>query len=160
MKLFFTTIALVFSLNSLSHGDHSMPGALPVAPHGGALFEVEHKGEGHGNENKDKKEEHHEELYFEGKNVGNTLEFYPLVLDEKNKTFKKEKASDYLIKKIELKYPRSKKEITVKAKTAPDHFVVDLPRMRDRRVVVEIDFKKHGEDHEVKLQIEITNKGK
>lgn len=155
-KLLILTLTLA-SFNSFSHGDHSTPGAIPSAPHGGVLGEVKHSedhGHKHKHEHKEKKNhDNHLEMFFEARVKGEELKLYPLALMNE-KEFVPVSLDKLKMEEVEIELPRSKKSMDLKIQTKGDHFVATLPKFRDRRFILEIEFEKDGQDHEVKIQLE------
>ncbi len=135
MKKHLISIFLIYSSSVMAHGDHSAPGALPFAPHGGKVGTAEHADkdahtskegdhaheEGEEHEGDDSHEEakkknasggHEEsELYFEAvfDAKANQVEIFPLRIEPKspNEFTQKSPSKDFPDLKAQIEFPRS-----------------------------------------------------
>ena len=153
MKKIILVIVLVLSTNSFAHGDHSEPGAIPPAPHGGTVSEAKHhEHHGHNHSHKKSKEK---EVFFEAIYKGKTLKVYPLILDPKTyKTFLSQPVAGFKKTKVVLKDPRKKKEYAVEATPKGNYWEVPMAKIRGRRLIVHVSSQVDGENYKAKIQIE------
>ena len=115
MRLFFQTVLVFIMSTVFAHeGDHSAPGAIPFAPHGGKAVEASAAGKEHSHGHDEKEEHGHDhgkeahndedehghdhkeeksgsskkepslEYFFEATYTNGKLTVYPLALDEEN----------------------------------------------------------------------------
>jgi hypothetical protein len=163
-------ITLLVSLNAYSHGDHSIPGAIPVAPHGGVVSEAthEHNASAHKHEHKNEKshdhvsEHKHEkikvvetEIFFEAKIKNNKVYLYALELKSvKSKTFLTKEISEFKNLYVNLLDPRKNKTYKTNAAPAGDHWEISLSGIKGRRFLVHVAGEFNGEIYKGVVQVE------
>jgi hypothetical protein len=160
-------ITLLVSFNVYSHGDHSIPGAIPVAPHGGVVAEASHKHKESAHTHKhskgsdgDKAHKHEEkqkekEIFFESKMRGSKIYLYALELDPiKSMSFITREISEFKNMRVTLLDPRKKKTYAVKAVAAGDHWELSLSGIRGRRFIVNVITLFENEQYKAKVQVE------
>lgn len=155
MRVLFILI-LVMSSSVFAHKDHSAPGAIPPAPHGGVIKEAIHKHRGshhHDHVKASKKEVFIEGVYKEG-----NIELYPLELEPKEAKFfipiKLDQISEVKIKTIN---PRDKSVLSDNYTLDNDKFLIKLENNKSRRIVVEYSGILNGARYATKVQVEIKN---
>lgn len=183
MKIGLVAILFIYSTGVLAHGDHSAPGALPFAPHGGKVGVAEDE-EGHdehgmrapGEESKEhadheehkegeEKEGAHEEaeLYFEGVFDAKTslLEIYPLTIDPKspNEFALKSPSKDIADLTVKIEFPRSRKTESIALEIKKDdqkgeHWAGKVPANKDIRFYVHLSTVAESEKKIAKIHLE------
>ncbi len=121
LKLITIFITTFFSIDTMAHEGHGIPGALPPAPHGGVVQEVEHLEKHHSAEDghDHSKEKHAEEveLFFEAVYKNKEIIVYPLTFLKNDtssfQTLSAKKELSEVALKVEL--PRAKKFESLKA---------------------------------------------
>lgn len=152
MKLLIIFLLLAQSIFVLAHGDHATPGAIPPAPHGGALQEAKHK---HNHAKHDHKEASKREIFFEAKLDGKELKIYPLEIEPKeSKTFLPIKTDDFTNVKIVVMDARKNKEIESKWYREKDYWPADFSNMKGRRFKIHISADLSGALFKATMQIE------
>lgn len=140
---------ITFSLTILAHEGHDIPGALPIAPHGGVLKEAHHihKGSHHHHGKAIKRE-----IFFEGKYENNKIYIYPLELEgEMFTSLKVAEMSDIKIKVID---GRSRKEISGNLEPQGKSWVFTLKKTRARRFLIKIDVLYKKAPYKAIVQVE------
>ncbi|MBT4793522.1 MAG: hypothetical protein HON90_18260, partial [Halobacteriovoraceae bacterium] len=121
--------SLLFSINSFGHGDHTVPGSIPAAPHGGVVREAVHQHAGslkhdHGHAAK-------KEIFYEGVLKKNILNIYLLELDSKSyKSFVQQKPTE--VKSVTAFDPRKKKNYTLDVKLSEGKLSADFSKIKGR----------------------------
>lgn len=143
----------LFSINCFPHGDHSIPGAIPPAPHGGILGEAKHD---HGiSHMHDHKKASEREIFFEGIYKNKSLTVHFLELDPKTtKFFFIHDFTDLKDLKISIQDARKKKKISKDHKLLDKKVIIDMNGQRARRLFVKISGKYKGAKYSSEFQVE------
>ncbi len=146
-------LLVLFSINCFTHGDHSVPGAIPPSPNGGILGEAKHD---HGKSHEhDHKEASEREVFFEGIYKNKNLTIHFLELDPKTtKFFLVNDFNDLKDLKISIQDARKKKKISKKHKLVDKKIIIDMNGQRARRLLVNISGKYKGAKYSAELQLE------
>ena len=154
MKKWMLVFLAVFSLNTFGHADHSTPGAIPPAPHGGQLGEAKHKHKG--SHDHDHKKASEREIFFEILQKGKTLEVFPYELDSKDyKSFIELSTEQFSDTKIELFDPRKKKKFKPELRAGKKSWTLSLEKVKARRVFTKIKTFLDGGKFRAKIQVEL-----
>ena len=153
-------LVLILSFNAFGHGDHSTPGVLPSAPHGGVLAKALHQPPTHTHKKKHSQtHEHGDEedkiIFFEGVIKNNTLMVYVLDFDKvSKKSFKTMDIS--LFEKVTIKVTdaRKKEILSNTHENFKNHWGLNLKDKKSHRMIVEIEAFKEGSSYTAKVQIE------
>ena len=145
MKLLFLTI-LIFSLNAFAHEDHSIPGVIPTAPHGGTIGELKaihtHK-------------HNVKEIFFEGIFKNGELKIYPLEIDKKNnKVFSAMKVDSFKSVDFSIEDPRQSKTISAVFDTNSNSWKAIIQNKRVRRLIISTKAIYKKLTYEGKVQVE------
>ena len=150
-------LLMSFSLNVFAHGDHSTPGAIPPAPHGGILGEAEHQDGEHGHKGHNHKstEKEESEVFYEAIVKKNLLRVYPLKLEtKKGKSFKSMKVTQKNKGVIEILNPRSRKSYNLPIVLKVDHWQINLDKIKGRRFILKIESLYNKDKYKGKIQVE------
>lgn len=146
-------ISLLVSINCFGHGDHSVPGAIPPAPHGGTLGESKHQHAGSKSHNHKKAAK--KQIFFEGTLKENKLTIYLLELDPvSDKFFITHDFSKFKDFSLKIKDPRKNKEIKAKPQIQGKALIVDLTGKRARRLILNIEGKYEAAKYSAQIQVE------
>jgi len=145
-------ILVIISMSIFGHGDHSTPGSLPPAPHGGVIKEAKHI---HSNHKHDHKEAMKREIFFEVSYENQEVKIHLLELNPKN-------YKDFItlgLKKIEVlsfKVVDARKKRTVsKEFTNKEEFLYSkIENKRARRLLIELSVKINGAKFKETVQVE------
>ncbi len=146
-------LVLLISINSFGHGDHSAPGRIPPAPHGGSLGEAEHHHSGSGKH--DHKKAQKKQIFFEGILKNNKLTLYILELDPiADKFFVTHDFNNLKDYKLTIKDARKDKMLDKEPKIEEKKLVVDMTGERARRLILNIEGKYEEAKYSAKIQVE------
>ena len=153
MKYLFVLFSIILSFNIFAHGDHTIPGAIPPAPHGGSLGEAEHAHkESH---NHDHVKASKKEIFFEGKLKNSKLTVYPLELEPtKSKVFLILKTQSFTKVDIKVMDPRKKIVIATNFESMSNQWSINLKGSRGRRFIIHISAIYEGASYKTKFQVE------
>jgi hypothetical protein len=152
MKFTIIILSLIISSKILAHGDHSEPGAIPPAPHGGTVEEAKHA---HDKHKHDHKEASKKEIFFEGVFKAKTIKIYPLVLDPNgHKAFLEQDTSNFSKVSVVLKDPRKNKEYQAKLISKKKFWEISLSDIRGRRFILKITAYFEGAKYVTDVQVE------
>lgn len=144
--IFILSVSLAYG-----HGDHSVPGALPPAPHGGIIKEADHAGK---DEHEGKEEE--TELFFEAVYKNMSISLYPLtILPNNTNMFKGLSASKDLSKvNLKIEIPRLKKTESVQVKILEDSITASFDPKKANRFIIHVTAEYQKEVKTAKIQVE------
>jgi hypothetical protein len=160
------TLAIFTSSGSYAHEGHSIPGALPPAPHGGNVQEAAHLEEEHheasGHEHSEGEEEKHSEgkeeveLFIEAVYANKKITIYPLaILPNDPKSFVElSPKKDLSNIKVKIEIPRTKAVIDLIPKVEPESMSVDFDAKKLNRFIVHVLVEHQKEEKLAKVQIE------
>jgi hypothetical protein len=169
MKVLLILSLIAVSFNLWSHGDHSTPGSVPPAPHGGTVKKasvVEPRGHGHTHVKKKKhghgkshghghNKKKNKKLFFEAILKNNTLKVFPLSLDHDNhKAFITLKTEDFKKHSMTVLDPRKKKYYSPKILAHKDHWSASFDDIKGRRFIISIATKYSHSNYGGKVQVE------
>lgn len=153
-KIMTVTFALACASPLFAHEghDHSVPGAIPAAPHGGRVEEAKDVSSGHKHEGKDEME-----LFFEALYKNNTLSIYPLGLPTSNPSmFTAVSPKDLTNVKVKVENPRTKKAETVATKAEGEAFTAKIEMKGATRFFIYISADHNKEAKASKIQLEVN----
>ncbi len=159
-------ILVSLSNQSFAHEGHSIPGALPPAPHGGNVQEAAHlekEGE-HDHEHEEGEKENHTkenhadeiELFIEAVYANKKITIYPLaILPSDPKSFVNLSPQKDLAKiKVKIEIPRTRSISEVIHKVEPDGITLDFDAKKLNRFIVHVAVEHQKEEKLAKVQIE------
>lgn len=146
-------LLLVLSLNVYGHGDHSIPGMLPIAPHGGVMTEASHTHTA-SHQHEQGEQDKEKEVFFEAKIKNDILFFYVLELGSEGNSFKTLNSSELSSVKVSLFDPRRKLTYNPQLVKGTQEFKSSLSKIKARRFLLNISLKYKGRNFTGTVQVE------